>query len=125
MYNFANYTNGGFYIKALFSWVVSFFVLSLLTKLICTGGSYINKLLNFADPRVLVIIAAKIWTMNRFTISQVLEKNLRPLLLIVIDSGVLHSLALLALLITYVSNSWTWYLLMDVVSHFSYHLHKF
>lgn len=79
-------------------WIVSFFSLTLATNIICTG-----------------LVAVKIWHINRQVMNFV-NHSFYPIVLLVVESGAVYSVTLLALLILYKTESWFQYVLLDAVS---------
>lgn len=61
--------------------------------------------------------AARIWHVNRPNVS-FSEHSLRPVMLLVIESGAIYSATLLTLLILYEADSWFQYVLIDAVCTF-------
>ncbi|KAF9266138.1 hypothetical protein L218DRAFT_996909 [Marasmius fiardii PR-910] len=79
-------------------WIVSFFSLTLATNLICT-----------------LLVAFRIWHINRAT-AAFTNRNLTPVVFLVIESGAIYSVTLIALLILYRVESWFQYVLLDAIS---------
>lgn len=61
------------------------------------------------------LIATKIWKINSYTAAHVFENKMRPVMLVVLESGAMYSGTLFALLITYLVGSWAQYLILDAV----------
>jgi len=74
------------------------FSMTLATNIICTA-----------------LVAYRIWVINRRAIS-FSEHSLRPIMLLVIESGAIYSATLTTLLILYKVKSWFQYVLLDAVS---------
>ncbi|KAI0632006.1 hypothetical protein C8Q77DRAFT_893101 [Trametes polyzona] len=79
-------------------WIVSFFSLTLATNIICTG-----------------LVALRIWWINR-AIMKFTSRSYRPILFLVLESGAVYSVTLMALLILYKTGSWFQYVLLDAIS---------
>ncbi|PFH47786.1 hypothetical protein AMATHDRAFT_122242, partial [Amanita thiersii Skay4041] len=79
------------------NWSLPFASLSLATNIIATG-----------------LVAFRIWYINRRTIVFT-GHDLRPIMLLIIESGAVYSTTLLALLILYNVGSWFEYVLLDAV----------
>jgi len=99
LYSFAKASAGVVFRENLSRWIISFFVLTLATNLICT-----------------ILIAARIWTINRFTTHIIDNSNLKPVMLVILESGAIYSCTLITLLACYLSGSWAQYLILDAVS---------
>jgi len=97
LYSFAKTADGVIFLQDLAQWILSFFSLTLATNLICTS-----------------LLAIKIWTVNSFT-SHVMGNDLRPVLLVILETGAIYSATLITLLICYQEGSWAQYLLIDAV----------
>jgi len=96
---FAHAEPGAVFREHLRKWIVAFFVLTLSNNLICT-----------------TLIATKIWRINSFTAAHVFENKMRPVMLVVLESGAIYSGTLFALLVSYLVHSWAQYLILDAVS---------
>jgi len=99
LYSFAKASAGVVFRETLSRWIISFFVLTLATNLICTS-----------------LIATKIWKINRFTAHIIDDNNLKPVMLVILESGAIYSCTLITLLVCYLTGSWAQYLLLDAVS---------
>ncbi|KAF8962182.1 hypothetical protein BDZ97DRAFT_1702662 [Flammula alnicola] len=86
------------FVVELGQWIVSFFSMTLATNIICT-----------------LLVAYRIWYINRRSIS-FSEQSLRPIMLLVIESGAIYSATLTTLLILYKTQSWFQYVLLDAIS---------
>ncbi|KAF5381727.1 hypothetical protein D9615_005474 [Tricholomella constricta] len=99
LYSFAKVVpEAEIFVVELSQWIVAFFSMTLATNIICT-----------------VLVAYRIWIINRRTIS-FSEHSLRPIMLLVIESGAIYSATLTTLLILYKTQSWFQYVLLDAVS---------
>lgn len=76
-----------------------------------------ESLLNFILPS-LVLLAYRIWSVDRTSarLCGHRKSQLRPLLHIIIDAGVIYSVTLLAALICFVNKSNGQYVILDTVS---------
>ncbi|TFY50970.1 hypothetical protein EVG20_g11228 [Dentipellis fragilis] len=97
----ANPAQGGIFFKETGQWITAFYASTLSTNLICT-----------------MILAFRIWQIN----SRVSRKtpggggsSLMPVLLIVVDAGVLYSVTLLSALLCFVNKSNGQYIVLDMV----------
>ncbi|KAF9458795.1 hypothetical protein BDZ94DRAFT_1325225 [Collybia nuda] len=99
LYSFARVVpEAEIFVIELKQWIVSFFSMTLATNIICTG-----------------LVAFRIWHINRQNVS-FSNNSLRPVMLLVIESGAIYSATLLVLLILYEVESWFQYVLLDAVS---------
>ncbi|PFH47759.1 hypothetical protein AMATHDRAFT_125871, partial [Amanita thiersii Skay4041] len=99
LYSFAKVVpEAEIFVKELQEWIVSFFTMTFATNVICTG-----------------LVAIRIWYINRQTIVFT-GHSMRPVMLLVIESGAVYSATLLVLLILYKVKSWFQYVLLDAVS---------
>jgi len=99
LYSFARVVpEAEIFVVELQNWILSFFSMTLATNIICTG-----------------LVAYRIWYINRQSIS-FSEHSLRPIMLLVIESGAIYSATLTALLILYKTESWFQYVLLDAIS---------
>ncbi|KAI5122026.1 hypothetical protein M0805_008017 [Coniferiporia weirii] len=80
-------------------WITSFFVITLFTNFSCTA-----------------LIAFKVWWMERqlaeFSRS---SSGFRPVMIIVIESGAVYSVSLIALLAMYINGTWAFYFIIDTM----------
>ncbi|KAF8234517.1 hypothetical protein L208DRAFT_1393909 [Tricholoma matsutake] len=99
LYSFARVVpQAEIFVVQLQQWILSFFSLTLATNIICTS-----------------LVAYRIWAINRESI--VFSKSsLRPIMLLVIESGAIYSATLTTLLILYKQQSWFQYVLLDAIS---------
>jgi len=86
------------FVVQLSQWIVSFFSMTLATNIICTA-----------------LVGFRIWFVNRQNMV-LFGHSMRPVLLLVIESGAVYSATLLTLLILYKTDSWFQYVLLDAVS---------
>jgi len=98
LYSFARVAPEDIFVVQLSRWIVSFFSMTLATNVVCTA-----------------LVAFRIWNINRQNFLAV-GHSLRPVMLLVIESGAIYSATLLTLLILYKANSWFQYVLLDAVS---------
>jgi len=99
LYSFARVVpNAEIFAIELQKWIVSFFSMTLATNIICTS-----------------IVAYRIWVINRESIRYA-ETSLRPIMLLVIESGAIYSATLTILIILYKVESWFQYVIVDAVS---------
>ncbi|TFK53916.1 hypothetical protein OE88DRAFT_1131761 [Heliocybe sulcata] len=99
LYSFAKIsTDTVIFAAQLNQWITAFFVLTLSTNIICTA-----------------LVAFRIWHINKLSI-RVGAGNLTPVLLVVVESGMIYSATLITLLVTYECGSWAQYLMLDAVS---------
>ena len=68
------------------------------------------------------LVAFRIWFINRRT-AVFTGSSLRPVIFLVIESGALYSITLLAMLILYVTQSPFQYVLVDAVGRLKMHFH--
>ena len=61
------------------------------------------------------LVAYRIWIINRKHLA-FRHRKLRPLMLLIVESGALYSATLLALLILYNVDSWFQYVVLDAIS---------
>ncbi|OCB90902.1 hypothetical protein A7U60_g1863 [Sanghuangporus baumii] len=102
LYSFAKVVpEAEIFVNELQDWIVSFFSLTLATNIICTA-----------------LVAARIWKLNR-SIMSFASHSYRPIIILVIESGAVYSVTLLALLILYKAQSWFQYVLLDAGLVFS------
>ncbi|THU89262.1 hypothetical protein K435DRAFT_781700 [Dendrothele bispora CBS 962.96] len=101
LYSFAKVVpEAEIFVDQLQDWIVSFFSLTLATNLICTA-----------------LVAYRIWYINHLaSVFSIGSSSLRPIVLLVIESGMVYSLSLTALLILYKTHSWFQYVLLDAIS---------
>ncbi|TFY78683.1 hypothetical protein EWM64_g5327 [Hericium alpestre] len=95
----ANPSQGGIFFKLTGQWITAFYASTLSTNLICT-----------------ILLAFRIWQIN----SRVHRKtpgntSLMPVLMIVIDAGVLYSVTLLSALLCFVNHTNGQYVVLDMV----------
>ncbi|KAI8983404.1 hypothetical protein BD414DRAFT_418722 [Trametes punicea] len=86
------------FVVQLGHWITAFFSMTFVTNVICT-----------------VLVAYRIWAMNRKTVS-FRHRKLRPVMVLIVESGAVYSATLLALLILYNVDSWFQYVVLDAVS---------
>ncbi|KAF8974273.1 hypothetical protein BDZ97DRAFT_1911473 [Flammula alnicola] len=99
LYSFARVVpEANIFVVELSQWIVAFFSMTLATNIICT-----------------TLVAYRIWYINRKSIS-FSEQSLRPIMLLVIESGAIYSATLTALLILYKTQSWFQYVILDAIS---------
>ncbi|EPQ57623.1 hypothetical protein GLOTRDRAFT_25217, partial [Gloeophyllum trabeum ATCC 11539] len=99
LYSFAKIsTDTVIFAAQLNQWITAFFVLTLSTNIICTA-----------------LVAFRIWHINKLSL-RVGADNLTPVLLVVVESGMIYSATLITLLVTYEVGSWAQYLMLDAVS---------
>ncbi|KAF7317773.1 hypothetical protein MKEN_00865100 [Mycena kentingensis (nom. inval.)] len=100
LYSFAKVGEAEIFVVQLKHWILSFFSLTLATNLICT-----------------ILVAARIYYVNKlFESFNMMSTSLRPIALLVIESGMVYSATLMTLLILYQTESWFQYVLLDAVS---------
>ncbi|THU89263.1 hypothetical protein K435DRAFT_678344, partial [Dendrothele bispora CBS 962.96] len=101
LYSFAKVVpQAEIFVDELQHWIVSFFSLTLATNLICTA-----------------LVAYRIWYINHLASTFSLGSGgLYPIMLMVIESGMVYSLTLTALLVLYKTQSWFQYVLLDAIS---------
>ena len=64
-----------------------------------------------------VLVAYRIWEINRAHVfTGFRHRNLRPVLVLIVESGALYSSTLLVLLVLYNVGSWFQYVVLDAVS---------
>jgi len=81
-------------------WIDAFFATSLATNMYCT-----------------VMIALRIWIADRATGEfRQTENPLKPVVIIVIESGAIYSSMLLGLMTSYLMNSWIHFVFLDVMT---------
>ncbi|PIL35766.1 hypothetical protein GSI_02496 [Ganoderma sinense ZZ0214-1] len=99
LYSFAKVVpEAEIFVDELQHWILSFFSLTLATNIICTG-----------------LVALRIWHMNR-AIMTFVDHSYRPIIFLVLESGMVYSATLLTLLILYKTGSWFQYVLLDAIS---------
>ncbi|OSD05841.1 hypothetical protein PYCCODRAFT_1443198 [Trametes coccinea BRFM310] len=86
------------FVVQLNRWITAFFSMTLVTNFICTA-----------------LVAYRVWSMNRSTLS-FRQHKLRPIMVLIVESGAFYSATLLALLILYNVDSWFQYVVLDAVS---------
>lgn len=97
LYSFAKVVpQAEIFVAELQQWIVSFFSMTLATNIICTA-----------------LVASRIWHVNHLSMA---HGSLHPILLLVIESGMVYSATLMTLLILYKVGSWFQYVLLDAVS---------
>lgn len=70
-----------------------------------------------ANMDAAALVAYRIWVINRtYFFSGFRHRNLRPVLILIVESGALYSATLLALLVLYNTVSWFQYVVLDAVS---------
>ncbi|RDB26826.1 hypothetical protein Hypma_005347 [Hypsizygus marmoreus] len=117
LYSFARVVpQAEIFVVELSQWIVAFFSMTLATNIICTGTPPASFPGSLAIPKLATaLVAYRIWSINRTSIS-FSEHSLRPIMLLVIESGAIYSATLTALLILYKTESWFQYVLLDAVS---------
>lgn len=65
-----------------------------------------------------VLVAYRIWYINRKQLVASRNRRLRPLMLLIVESGAIYSATLLVLLILYNADSWFQYVILDSVSSY-------
>lgn len=63
------------------------------------------------------LLIFRIWQINSRTTSRVSGSSLMPVLLVIMDAGVLYSVTLLSALMCFVNKSNGQYIVLDMVSH--------
>lgn len=99
--------------QQLQDWIVSFFISTFATNVICTGELQRNFTPNRGSQDV-ALVAFRIWFINRQTIVFT-GYSMRPIIFLVIESGAVYSVTLLVLLVLYKSQSWFQYVVLDAV----------
>lgn len=74
--------------EVLSHWITSFFSMTFATNVICTA-----------------LVAYRVWAINRKHVS-FRGRKLRPLMLLIVESGAIYSATLMVLLILYNVDSW-------------------
>jgi hypothetical protein len=74
--------------EELSHWITSFFSMTFATNVICTA-----------------LVAYRVWAINRKHVS-FRGRKLRPLMLLIVESGAIYSATLMVLLILYNVDSW-------------------
>ncbi|EIN09223.1 hypothetical protein PUNSTDRAFT_134386 [Punctularia strigosozonata HHB-11173 SS5] len=87
------------FVHQLSQWITAFFSMTFATNVLCT-----------------VLVAFRVYRLNRKQLIGARARHLRPLLLIVVESGAVYSAWLMALLILYNTDSWFQYVVLDSVS---------
>lgn len=110
------------FVVQLGHWITAFFSMTFATNVICTGASSAyprrthTETLS-ANARMAALVAYRIWTINRAHVFRGFRhRNLRPVLVLIVESGALYSATLLALLVLYNVGSWFQYVVLDAVS---------
>lgn len=99
LYSFARVVpQADIFVTELQKWIVSFFTSTFVTNVVCTA-----------------LVAYRIWSINRQTVVFT-GYDMRPVVFLVVESGAVYSITLLALLILYKVKSWFQYVLLDAVS---------
>ncbi|KAF8325936.1 hypothetical protein F5887DRAFT_1065154 [Amanita rubescens] len=102
LYSFARIVpNAPVFVQQLQQWIISFFITTFATNVICTA-----------------LVAFRIWFINRQTIVFT-GYSMRPVIFLVVESGAVYSLTLLVLLILYKVQSWFQYVVLDAGLVFS------
>ncbi|KAM5538492.1 hypothetical protein V8D89_007825 [Ganoderma adspersum] len=86
------------FVVQLNHWITAFFSMTFATNVICTA-----------------LVAYRIWMINRSHLA-FRHRKLRPIMLLIVESGAVYSATLLALLILYNVDSWFQYVVLDAVS---------
>ncbi|KAI0352622.1 hypothetical protein OH77DRAFT_770519 [Trametes cingulata] len=86
------------FVVQLGHWITAFFSMTFATNAICTA-----------------LVAYRIWAINRAHLS-FRHRRLRPVMVLIVESGAIYSATLLALLILYNVDSWFQYVILDSVS---------
>jgi len=79
-------------------WIASYFTLTLCVNFGCT-----------------CLIAGRIWSINRENRGSG-SRNLLPVVIIIVESGAIYSVSLIALLVVFLAGSWFQYAIMDAVT---------
>ncbi|KAL5492766.1 hypothetical protein ACEPAI_4213 [Sanghuangporus weigelae] len=99
LYSFARVVpQASIFVVELSHWITSFFSMTFATNVICTA-----------------LVAYRVWSINRKRLSFRVRK-LRPIMLLIVESGAFYSATLMALLILYNVDSWFQYVVLDAVS---------
>ncbi|KAI0336217.1 hypothetical protein GY45DRAFT_1316329 [Cubamyces sp. BRFM 1775] len=85
------------FVVQLGHWITAFFSMTFATNVICT-----------------VLVAYRIWSLNRKFLFR--HEKLRPVMVLIVESGAFYSATLLALLVLYNADSWFQYVVLDAVS---------
>lgn len=97
----AQATSGDIFASATGSWITSFYVITLATNLMATA-----------------LLAYRIWSIDRrMAHIRTRTSQLRPLLEVVVDSGLLYSITLVVALSCFVSQSTGQYFVLDMVRY--------
>ncbi|KXN85647.1 hypothetical protein AN958_10984, partial [Leucoagaricus sp. SymC.cos] len=83
-------------------WITSFFACTLVASVVCT-----------------LLISSRIWYLCRNSISEQFRRTFSPTARVIFESGSIYSGVLVALLVTYLSDSWFQYVLVDTGIVFS------
>lgn len=101
------------------AWITSFFVITLFTNLTATSmrqSLLLTTWLHTLFIHLPGLIAGKIWMSERRTAGFLKSHTLSPILIIVIESGAVYSISLIALLATFLISNWGQYVVLDPVS---------
>lgn len=98
-------------------WIVAFFSCTLATSTICTC----KRRYPFLTVKLLtlihqVMIAARIWNLNRGSLNGEHGGSLQPVMRIILESGAIYSGTLILLLVLFEIKSWLQYVVVDAVS---------
>ena len=120
LYSFAKVVpEASIFVVQLSHWITAFFSMTFATNLICTGASLVPHIgpLFTADggPDSSALVAYRIYFINRKHLS-FRHRKLRPVMVLIVESGAFYSATLLALLILYNVDSWFQYVVLDAVS---------
>ena len=72
-------------------------------------------MIKFSDETT-VLIALRIWLTERRASAVFRSRSLTPVAVIIIESGAIYSVALLTVLVLFLTNSWAQYIVLDMVS---------
>ncbi|KAI0710099.1 hypothetical protein C8Q76DRAFT_89167 [Earliella scabrosa] len=99
LYSFAKVVpEASIFVVQLSHWITAFFSMTFATNFICTA-----------------LVAYRIWVINHKHLS-FRHRKLRPIMILIVESGACYSATLLALLILYNVDSWFQYVVLDAVS---------
>lgn len=99
--------------------MASFFVITLATNIICTGRLDRYPVTCFVLTLPSVLISYRIWSVDRAAGKyRHTASTLKPVLIVVIESGAIYSTTLITLLAVYLSHNWAHFIVLDLVSLF-------
>ena len=102
-------------------WTTSFYVATLATNVICTCTSSYSDPISFIDFTYSVMIAFRIWSVDRANRKyRETKSTLKPVLAVVIESGAIYSASLTILLAVYLSDNVVYLIWPQTVSSFHY-----